>query len=1168
MRSVLLICCFIVLTTGIFSQNYWTPIAENQIPLNGPRRITPDKYAPLALDTALMLQILREAPHERQVSPYASLAMLEVPVPNGEMQTFRIVRYDMMEPGLADRYPGIMTFLGVGTGREPQYIRLDWTARGFHATFTTPRGKVYIDPYCFDNVLHYVSYYTTDYPEPATPFECHFSKENNLGINEPSDGELKAGDCVFRSYRLAMATTGEYSNYHGADNPSESALVLSAVVTAVNRVNEVYERDATIRMILIANTDDVFYYNPATDPYTNSSGGTMLGENQTTLDAVIGTANYDMGHVFSTGGGGVANLNAPCDPNLKARGVTGLGNPIGDPFYIDYVAHEMGHQFGANHTQNNDCNRVPATAMEPGSASTIMGYAGICSPNVQSNSDDYFHAISLQEIGNFVAFGSGNSCDTPLPFVNNPPTVGAGNDRIIPVSTPFMLTASANDPDGHPLTYCWEQWDNEAGDMPPQTTNTQGPMFRTFDPNSSATRYFPRLQDLVNNVSPTWEVLPSVGRDMEFRVTVRDNNGAAGCTAEDNMTVTTAAGIGPFLVTAPNTGSTVWTEGQFEQVTWNVVNTTTAPVSCSLVDIFLSYDGGFTYPAQLANNLPNNGVASVLVPAGTTTTARVMVKAEGNIFFDISNANFTIVAGAADFSVGATPVSITACPPNDAVYTINTGSFGGFSGNVTLSLTGAPMGTTHTFSVNPVIAGNSSTLTIGNLAALAPGAYNMEVWGSGSTGLRSIAIELNVSEYPGIPSGITPANGATDHTIVPVFTWSTSSNTIQYSVELSSSPVFSTISASTTTAGTTWSPELELQPLTTYYWRVRGMNTCGNGNWSAVSSFTTVPCFTYTSANVPVTIPSSGSPTVTSTLNITDAGIATDLNVVNLSGTHTWINDLAIDLIGPDNTTVTLFAQICDDEDNFNINFSDQAASSNYPCPPTDGGAYRPQNPLSPFNNKSITGIWTLRVRDLFNQDGGQLQSWGIRVCPSGSSLLPVEWLSFYVLALEDHGSIRLNWATAAEFNNAGFQIERKTDNESEFATIAWIDSKGNEGVSQHYEWTDLSAQRGLRYYYRLRQLDYDGKESYSPVRTAELTSSDDECRLTWLPAQNMLLLGCPERTTSPATCIIYNMQGQQLSSINIGTDTHSLNLDELPSGVYLAVIITGAHRASMRIAK
>ena len=416
-----------------------------------------------------------------------------------------------------------------------------------------------------------------------------------------------AGDCQLRQLRLALACTGEYANFHGGTVTS----VLAAMNTSMNRVNGVYEREASITMVLVPNNDELIFLNAGSDPYTNESGGAMLGQNQQTVDAIIGSNNYDIGHVFSTGGGGIASLQSPCGGS-KARGVTGLPSPVGDPFDIDYVCHEMGHQYGGNHTQYNNCNRANVAAMEPGSASTIMGYAGICAPNIQNNSDDYFHSISLLEIANFI---TNVNCPDIINTNNDPPTVDAGANHIIPHSTPFELIAEGNDTNNDPLTYCWEQMDNDgSAPMPPVSTNTQGPLFRTFDPTPSPSRVFPRWSNLVNNSSYDWETLPSVARNMDFNCTVRDNNSMYGCTAEDNMRVTVDGNSGPFLVTAPNTNNITWLVGTQETVTWDVANTDQAPVNASTVDISLSFDGGYTYPMVLASGVPNTGSYTVMVP--------------------------------------------------------------------------------------------------------------------------------------------------------------------------------------------------------------------------------------------------------------------------------------------------------------------------------------------------------------------------------------------------------------------------------------------------------------------------------------------------------------------------------------------------------------------------
>lgn len=1133
----------------------WFDIPETAIPLSGERQIKPNLYRTVRADASALKTLLFSAPNEGVRPVVQREVILAVPVPDGGFQQFRVARYQMMEPELAAQFPEIGTWHGVSDDKTLSTIRLGWTVRGFHATVYSRGGSYFVDPYSTGNTTDYVSYYKKDYPEPAEAFACHTEtliKENLLP--EIVD-EAKVGDCVFRSYRLAVATTGEYSNFHNAEDPSDVDTVLASVVIAVNRVNQVYERELAVRLVLIAGTTSVFYYDPATDPYTNGNGVTMLTENQNNLNLVIGSANFDIGHVFSTGGGGVATLNGPCGTS-KARGVTGLSSPVGDPFYIDYVAHEMGHQFGARHTFNNSCdnNRNNNTAMEPGSGSTIMAYAGICPPNIQSNSDDYFHAVNLQEIRDFVSFLGGSTCDTPIPFDNDPPVVNDVPNYTIPISTPFVLSAVATDPDGDPLTYCWEQWDNEIGAvMPPASANMQGPMFRSFSPSSSPHRYFPRLQDLVNNVSPTWEVLSSVTRPLEFRVTVRDfADMTAGCTKEDNLFVNVNAAAGPFLVTAPNTAVT-WAEGQMHTVIWEVALTDQAPVSCANVDIFLSYDGGFTYPVTLAAGVPNNGSAQVILPAGATNTARVMVKGAGNIFFDISNTNFTIQLGAPDFAMGATPSSALLCPVGSADFDLEIVSFGGFSDPVTLSVSGAPTNTTVAFSTNPVAPTGSSVLMIGNLAMATPGVYLLMVTGASMGNIKNIPILLTILEVPAAIALTAPANDATDIVLFPTLSWTGDINANGYEWQVSTSPAFSGTVASGTSFGTTAPVSVELPGGTQHYWRVRGLGICGGtGAWSAIRSFTTVPCLVFNSVNVPVSISGIGMPVVNSTLTITENGTLTDVNVVGLSGTHSWISDLRITLVSPNNTEILLFDQPCMDQDNFNLNYDAQAATSTLPCPPVGGGTYRPVGTLNSLNGQEINGVWTLRIEDSHNEDGGQLSTWGIRVCPTAySGILPVEWLEFQVEAVEQQA--RLSWATASESNNAGFEVQRQTAQTETFLPIAWIPAQGDGHSRTDYHFTDLETPKGLPVYYRLRQLDHDGQEDYSVIRSLTLPADNQAgWRLFPNPAQGYCVFESnSELMFTEVIVSLVNAQGQVVLQDRFRNPRFELDLTGLPSGIY-----------------
>lgn len=645
-------------------------------------QIEVDRYRTLHFDLEALRSYLEGAPLEEEVDVRTSNALISIPMPDGSEQLFRFVESPVMAPELQAQYPEIRTYLGQAVGRPRMTIRFDLTPQGFHAMILGGEATIYLDPYSQTTPDIVISYFKNDFYQitgkvfnelpPELPSvdgnaydeaielirEKHIDGENKKrvgmmglsGMRTPTGSQL-------RTYRLAMACTGEYAQFHGGT----TALALAAINTTMNRVNGVYEREVAIRMTLIANNNQIIFLNGATDPYTNNDGGAMLNQNQTTIDNIIGSANYDIGHVFSTGGGGIAQLNSPCTGS-KARGVTGSGAPVGDPFDIDYVCHEIGHQFGARHTQNNSCNRTAVSAYEPGSASTIMGYAGICAPNIQNNSDDYFHTYSYQEMFTFAVTGFGNTCAQLSNTGNTPPTVDVGTGGFsIPISTPFELEASGFDADGDDLTYNWEQFNTgpatAAGDN--NLTNPSGtaPIFRSWPATETPIRVFPRIQDLVNNTTVIGELLPTYARNMTFRCTVRDNVPNGGGVSYNTLSFEATASAGPFVVTAPNTALT-WAGNSFQNVTWDVANTNAAPVNCNAVDIFLSTDGGFTYPITLATNVPNNGIASVFIPAGQTTTARIKVKASNNIFFDISNTNFTIGPAVALFDNDAALLSI------------------------------------------------------------------------------------------------------------------------------------------------------------------------------------------------------------------------------------------------------------------------------------------------------------------------------------------------------------------------------------------------------------------------------------------------------------------------------------------------------------------------------
>ena len=668
----------------------WVNVSSEDLTAYGKSRIKAAEYQVFRLDTDPLRTALQGITY-REGMLNGFIASVSFPYADGTLHQFTAKRNQTMHPAYNAKFPELITLDAYASDGSGAYGKWDITPTGLHAMIFIPgQSTLFIDPMFEGNKEYYIVYRKRDFITDKI-IQCDVE---NFDEAKPSQtNKSMFGTCELRTYRLALSATAEYTIFHGGTVAQAAA----AQVVTMNRVNGVYEKDIAITMVIIPNNNSLIYTTAASDPYTNGTPGTMINQNQTNADAVIGSSNYDIGHVFGTNSGGLAGLGVVCTGGQKARGVTGSGAPIGDPFDIDYVAHEMGHQFGGNHTQNNNCNSVAAARREPGSASTIMGYAGICAPNVQNNSDDYFHGYNLQEISNEI-LSNGHQCEVITALNNTPPVINSTSGNIVvPISTPFILTAHATDVDGDVLSYLWEQMDNEATTQPPVATATGGPNFRSFDPTLDSNRYFPNLSSLASNGPFTWEVLPSVARVMDFRLTVKDNHAVGTCNDYIDLTVTTNASAGPFVVTYPSATGITWVGGSTQTVTWSVANTNIAPINCTDVRILLSVDGGQTYPYVLASTTANDGTESISCPNVSTNTARVMVMSGAQTFFDISNNNFTISCGTTQTPVfNALPV---ACQ-NDAAFSLPSTSDNGISGSWTPALNLTTPGT-FTYSFNP-----------------------------------------------------------------------------------------------------------------------------------------------------------------------------------------------------------------------------------------------------------------------------------------------------------------------------------------------------------------------------------------------------------------------------------------------------------------------------------
>jgi hypothetical protein len=617
-------------------------------PLSSEAAVRSSTVRELALDLATVRSTLAAAP----AADASGGVVLALPRPDGGERRFAFTDSGVMPPALQVRFPQVRAYRGVALDDPRVRVRAELTTRGFHAMVLTGDRVEMLEPLSGDRYASYAR-------EPrAAGFECAVGDGGGaldgtpIGAAHVPVPQPATSGPTLRTYRTAVAATREFTTFWSNPDPPNVAAGLSGVVQAVNRVGGVYENELAIRLVLIAN-NDLLIYTAEPDPYDNDDGATMLQQNQSTLDGVIGNANYDFGHVVSTGGGGIASLNSVCNSSFKARGVTGSGNPTGDPFWIDYVAHEMGHQLNANHTFNGTSgfcggNRSGSNAYEPGSGSTIMSYAGICAAeNLQPNSDPHFHARSLEVIHGYTQTGTGSTCGTTAATGNLAPLVDAGGTFTIPARTPFALSGSATDTAGDTLSYSWEQYDLGASTNAGTFGQDNGtrPIFRVFNPTALPTRVFPRLPNLLSGAPSLGETLPTTNRTLTFRLITRDDRAGGGGVAWDATTLTVVDTGAPFRVSAPS-GALTWVAGTMPTVTWDVAGTAGGAIACTNVAIALSTDGGNTFPTVLAAATANDGSASVTVPAVSSSAARVRVGCVGNVFFDVSDVDFTITIDA------------------------------------------------------------------------------------------------------------------------------------------------------------------------------------------------------------------------------------------------------------------------------------------------------------------------------------------------------------------------------------------------------------------------------------------------------------------------------------------------------------------------------------------
>ncbi len=947
--------CIILTTQSSFSQQetpHFSPANANSHVVREQKFIDCSDCPLYSVNDNSLYNYLQTAPHIDQIKTIENEGLvLEIPNLEGKMIRYTIVKYDMVEKGLYKQFPHIMTFIGIGS--DGSQLRADYTSLGFRAWSTGIGNDFMLEPLTLSNKNIRIVYSgklkrentQTDHVACIAESLHKFPSTSTQNvINQPKISSGISSVTQLKTYRIAVSTNLQYNNYYGGISNA-----LSGVITTINRVNQVYEVDIATRLTLISNNTQIMFSTLA--PY-NVPPSNLLNVVQTTINNIIGAANYDIGHLFTSFGGGQAGVAVACNNSSKARGYSGINPPVGDFFNISFVAHEIGHQIGATHSFNSSASicgadRFAATAYEIGSGSTIMSYAGSClSSNIQGFNDPYFHLASINQIYNYTRVNTGSTCGLSAISNNNKPSVITTDTFSIPPLTPFALTAIGSDPDPTDIiTYCWEQFNLGPASSSNVPINPNSPRFRSYNPTTNPTRYFPALDTLLANAGSNSEFLPNLPTILDFKVTVRDNKSNGGGVDSANAAVQVVSGT-PFSVTSPNDSLIIWNGATNQVVSWAVGNTNLVPINCTEVQILLSTDGGKTWPFILKNSTPNDGIDTIQVPLVNSRRCRVMVKSIDNIFFDVSNFNFRIRRPTIPhYDVTALNDTQYVCNGDSTRCPILIESYFNYNAPVVVSITNTSPGVFTRIEDSTLIPGDTAFVWIKTTTNVPISTYLIGIKAVSAIG--TIGYSLYVKNANTSPLQVpTPSRTIeSNKTNKPIIEWPRISSAEYYELDLRFAGATTSLYTYTNIKKNYFQIANPL-PIsnTNYEVRVRAINPCGIGQWSSELTFPNFisNCFSLKDTTTKV-IPSFGSVSYFFDIPYDFASVS----IKNISGVHQRFSDLKFEFnqLTSWSTPILLRGQGCmSDSTFFNLSFLTYAPANSWSCNVEDSVISRPED--------------------------------------------------------------------------------------------------------------------------------------------------------------------------------------------------------------------------------